>query len=55
MRLPAVLAHASMLGGVQTIGPIGIVLHRWESINRGAGDELSCSGRVATVRRRVSR
>jgi hypothetical protein len=39
------LLTASILGDLQTIGPPGIVLHSWESISRGAGEDLLCSGR----------
>jgi hypothetical protein len=38
-RLGAAIAPV-LLGGLQTIGPIGVVLHSWRSINRSAGEEL---------------
>jgi hypothetical protein len=41
-----VLAHPSMLGDLQTIGPLGVVLHSWESISRDAGEDLLCNGRL---------
>jgi hypothetical protein len=34
-----------MLGDLQKIGPLGVVLHSWESISRGAGEDLLCNGR----------
>jgi hypothetical protein len=40
-----VLAHPSMLGDLQTIGLLGVVLHSWESISRGATQDLLCNGR----------
>jgi hypothetical protein len=39
---PPRLLTASMLGDLQTICPLGVVLHSWESISRDAGENLLC-------------
>jgi hypothetical protein len=35
-----------MLGDLHTIGPPGGVLHSWESISRGVGEDLLCNGTI---------
>jgi hypothetical protein len=34
-----------MLGDLQTIGPLGVLLHSRGGISRGSGEDLLCSGR----------
>jgi hypothetical protein len=43
------LLNASILSHLQAIDPVGAVLHSWESISRGVGEGLLCSGRQAAA------
>ena len=39
-----------MLGDLQTIGPLGVVLHSWQSTSRDAGEGLLCKGRPMKIK-----